>query len=205
MCSQPNWMWSSLAPTWFHCPASALKAKKRTSAAKIHCATRKILRRDTAKNLSVDVGVAARRGLGRERRKRVDASRFAKIRSPPVAREQIVEGAGQGAAVTGGDKQASLLMLNHISEPTGVERYDGRFTQQCFDCYEPKAFVRRRNDNCCRPAVHRGKLGLRKLPMPPHAIGDSELASHSLERGAIGSFAHYVELSAEFHAAHCLQ
>src|SRR5437870_3845681 len=113
-------MWGSRVSSLAHWVASDLTAKNRTTAAKIHCATLKRLRRVSAKNLSVYLCVATRRGLGREGRECVKPSCPAQLSAAAIAGEQFVESSGQRGPVAGFHQQARLLVLDHIAQTTRV-------------------------------------------------------------------------------------
>src|SRR5712671_4240518 len=140
-------MWVSLDSTFPHCVASERTAKKRTAAAKIHCATLKRLRRVSAKNLSVYLYVAARGGFWREGREYVEAPCPAQTASAAVTGQQIVECIGQGSSITRLHEEACLLVLNHVAKPARVECHHRGFAEQRLDCHQTEPFIDRRNDD----------------------------------------------------------
>src|SRR6185295_3636889 len=152
-----NWTWGSRDSSFAHWVARECAAKTRTTAAKIHCATLKRLRRVSAKNLFVYLCVPPRRGLGREGRECVEASCPAQLPSMPITRQQIVERCRQRRAVARFDQQPSLVVLNYIAQTAGVEGNHRRLAQQRFHGDESKTFIHRWNDDCAGALIERGK------------------------------------------------
>src|SRR4051812_25709293 len=134
-----------------HCVASEVAAKNRTTAAKIHCATLKKLRRVSAKNLLVYLRVAPRGRFRREGRECVESSCPAQLAAATVSRQQIVEGARQRSSVACFHEQAGLLVLDHVAQTAGIERDDRRLAEQRFDGDETESFVDRRYYDRRRP------------------------------------------------------
>src|SRR3954466_15779713 len=162
-------MWVKRDSKLPHWVARERAAKKRTAAAKTHCATLKRLRRVAAKYLSVDLCVTPCGRLRRKSRQCVQTPRPAEIASASIAGEQIVESRGQGRSVSGLDQESGLLVLNHIAEAAGVERDDRRFAKKRLDGDESQPFIHGWQHDCRRALVERRELGLAQLSVPAHA------------------------------------
>src|SRR5690242_22068 len=143
-----------------------------TTAARIQLRMRSALRlrRGTVDGLAVDVGVAMRRPIRRERGACLDCAAPAELLAAVGPLEQRGDGSRERFRSPVPYEDAGLAIAYDVHHPAGGEADHRRLAQVRFDGDEAESFFRGGDDERTCATVERGELGGGSRTMPAHAV-----------------------------------